>query len=91
MTQASMDSAFEAKRSIPVYSSKLGRGTVLVNGLYPNITYGYKKFREYCVGHTTVNGIDLPMKLCEGSRKVFLTRLMKGNAAPQPTCEKLPT
>lgn len=81
-------SVFAAKQSIMLYSVELAYETVLVYGLYLTLTRGSKMLHGHCGVYSLVNVIELPVQLYEVSRKSFLTRSVKGNAAPQSTCSR---
>lgn len=82
----SVSSVVVPKRSTLHYSGELVCETILVHGLYPALSHGFKKSYEHYNDHILVDSIDQSVKLCEGKRKGFTKR----NACPQLTCAKQP-
>lgn len=77
-------SIFAMKQSTIFYSGELECRTILGQRLHQTFIHGSKKLHGHCNGHTLINGINLPVKLCEGNQKGFLTHMLKGNTYHNP-------
>lgn len=81
-------SSFAVMSSTLFYSDETGCGSILVHGLHLALKLDSKKSHGHC--NALANGIHLPAQLCEGLRKGFRTRPVKGNVSPQHICAKWP-